>query len=99
MIISGLIAKCRARGNHTIYNYTLETKRVRYRILTNRDKFVNYPILAIDWINLIWAIIGLIMDKALGVSSTGHGAITNCMRDYGMNTCLMVQVLLTLSFV
>ena len=52
----------------------------------------------IEIYNLLWAFIGSILNYALA-SSDKRGAINDCMRDFGMNYCLMAYVFIMLGYV
>jgi len=95
---SWAIAIFRAKHHHDTFTYSLETLNRVYVVKSSSDRIVNYTALAIEYSNLLWAILGTIFDKAYAVESTKRGAISNCMRDYGMNTCLMAYVFITMGY-
>mmetsp|Transcript_23097 Transcript_23097/g.35771 ORF Transcript_23097/g.35771 Transcript_23097/m.35771 type:complete len:248 (+) Transcript_23097:249-992(+) len=98
MVTSAFVALFKAKNNYSVKVYTLETWFKQYKIFSNGDKGVNYPILSIDYFNLAWAITGHILNKKLQDPAYNQGAIRDCMRDYGMSTCLMAFVFVTMGY-
>ena len=90
---------CLAKYNYNIRAYSIETWNRQYQVYSNFDNRINLPILTIDIFNIVWAILGNILDFFLENTSTSHGAIRDCTRDYGISTNLMAHVFILLSYV
>jgi len=69
-----------------MYTYTLEKRNKQYLIYTNNSRVISNSILAIDIINISWAVIGSILNVALRQSSSI--AILDCESDYGLISVL-----------
>ena len=54
------------------------------------DPRVNLPIRILDVTNFGWAVLGSFLNLVLTDPKSSGGAISNCVRDYGINTDLMV---------
>ena len=87
-----------SKHRNDTFVYSLERFRKKYKVKTNNNRSVNWPILAIDVLNLAWAIAGVVLDNTLAVPESNKGAIVNCSRDFGMNTCLIALVFMTLGW-
>ena len=70
-----------------------------YKIYTNTDKRVNYLIISLDIINILWGVVGSILSLALKDPKSDSDAIRNCMRDFGMGTCMMAFIFIMMSYV
>lgn len=62
VVVSGLVAKFRAKGRFTRSSYVFETFRRQYTILTDKDVWTNAPIICLDVINIVWALSGTIIN-------------------------------------
>jgi hypothetical protein len=95
-IVSAFISR-KAKHNYDIVNYSIETWYRKYQIYTNKESKINNPLIALDVVNLLWAVVGVIVDNTFDDGK--FGAIHDCLRDYGMNTVLFVYVFITISFI
>jgi len=64
---SGFMFKA-AKNRFIVFRYNMETWNKTYEIRTNNDRRINGPIIAIEVINFLWAVIGLIINKTSATS-------------------------------
>ena len=96
--IASWVISCYAKHRTVYCFYSLETWRKRYEIWTNYDRKVNWSILGFDIFNLVWALTGSILNNVLETDNDNHGAIGDCMKNYGMNYALMAYVFIMLGY-
>lgn len=96
IVFSALIAKFRAKGRFTRSQYNFEKFHREYVILTDNDKCCNYSVMFLDIFNILWAVVGSILDQAL--KQTQAGAIDECMKDYGIGTTCLAFVMMVLGW-
>ena len=60
-----VIVMYRAKLNHRLYSYCSDRLRTECIVLTNSDRTINWPMIAIEVLNLTWAIIGCILNSTL----------------------------------
>lgn len=87
-----------AKDNNNLYTYHIERYRVLFKIRTNPNMKVNRILLFIDTTSFLWTMFGTIIINAVP-SQSGANALMDCLRDYGVNTCLMMFVFLLMGWV
>ena len=79
-----------AKYNFDTRRYHIETWHKIYLIETNTNKFINGPILVIEALNLLWGIIGSILNRIY--------IIRNCVNDYGIPATFMAFCFIFISY-
>lgn len=85
----------KAEGEVNTHRYHFEKKNSIMIIQTNSNKRVNALILIIDCLNLLWGVVGIILIQT--VKHVSQNAVTDCMKNYGLNTVLFVEVFVLIS--
>ena len=79
--------------------YHIEKFHKKFIIRTNANKRINYSILLLELINLLWAIIGTILDSILRKPSYRTGAIIEVLkREYGLGAGYIAICFLFLNY-
>lgn len=64
----------------------------------NNNSRINYFVISMDVINILWGLVGQILSITLKVPESNADAIRNCMRDFGMGTSMMAFIFLGMSY-
>lgn len=88
----------KSRTGLIIHSFMLETWYRHYEIWTNQDRKINWAVMGIEIANLVWAIIMAILNSTLDHKQYVGGAITECMRDFGMNAVFFCYIFMAMGF-
>ena len=62
-IVVSVWSACLSKNRYDAKQYLLETRFRRYIVYSNNEKMINYPIIALDVFNIVWAVTGNILSK------------------------------------
>ena len=77
----------------------LETKKLEYRVYSNFNRTINFPIYAIEFFNFSWAVAGLMINDFEASPLTKNGAIRDCTRDYGIVTPIVAYIMILMGLI
>ena len=96
LVISILIG-CKAKNNSVLSTYAIETWNREYYVYSGSERVINNSMLLLDITNLLWSIIGTILNFSL--SKSGVMTLTECQGDYGIFTICLVFVMYMMGYV
>lgn len=97
-MVIGIILYYVAKKHRNFHAYTFETRYVYYEIWTNNDRKINWPFIGIEIYNIVWAIVGSLLNTMLDSVSPLGGAINDCMKNYGLTYVLMGYSFMAFSY-
>ena len=62
-ILVSIWSACLSKNRYDAKQYILETWYRRFIVYSNNESIINYPIIALDVFNLVWAVTGNIISK------------------------------------
>ena len=91
-----IIALIKSRGQQNLHHYTFEAFCKEFLIYTTDHKFINWTILLLEALHLLWSIAGSILNSSLDYES--GGAIGDCAYDYGTFAPVMAFTCLVMGY-
>ena len=92
-----IITLIKSRGHQNLHHYSFDAFFKEYLIYTNDNRAVNWTVIAIDIIHILWSIAGSILSSV--VDHVTGGAISDCAYEYGFFTPLIALTCLIMGYV